>query len=213
MTAHFIELFLIGITFSFGPCFLFCGPAALAFIAATKRNAAEGLLAAILFSISRMVVYILLGFLAGGLGRVFLDSLSSFRKPIFSAGGFLIAVSGIIIMIGRYQQMGFCRIFDKKILERKILGPILFGLIIGILPCLPLSGVLAYIALIAGGAKEGALLGLSFGLGGIVSPIILFGAFSGALAQWVARKPAIYEYFRIACGFILFVIGVRLIFY
>ena len=90
-------------------------------------------------------------------------------------------------------------------------GLILLGLTVGLLTCLPLLGVLAYIALRATSFWQGALYGFSFGVGQLVSPLILFGVLASSLPAILIKNQRTLSFFRSACGFLLFLAGVQLI--
>ncbi|MFA5357159.1 MAG: sulfite exporter TauE/SafE family protein, partial [Candidatus Omnitrophota bacterium] len=54
-------LFLTGVLFGSGPCVASCGPFLISYIAGTRKTAARGVVAYILFSSARVSVYIALG--------------------------------------------------------------------------------------------------------------------------------------------------------
>jgi len=87
----------------------------------------------------------------------------------------------------------------------------LLGFLVGFAPCLPLLGVLAYIAFHAQGFAQGALLGLAFGAGTLLSPLILFGSLAGAISPVLLKKPIVYNIFSRLCGLILMYFGIGMI--
>lgn len=60
-----VELFIIGITVSFGPCLVFCSPVILPYIAATKQGWREGLRTTLIFLFTRLVAYVDISKVAG----------------------------------------------------------------------------------------------------------------------------------------------------
>lgn len=206
-----IELFVIGITASFGPCFVFCSPIILPYIASTRHSWQEGLSATLIILVARLVAYSLFGLLAGGFGRLFIERLQQFEYLVFLLGGLFIAGLGLLITLGKEPTHRLCQILRKQVVDDSIKGPILLGLVVGILPCLPLLGVLAYIALTAQNLLQGAFYGLAFGLGKFISPLIPLGVLASILPAGLIKNQKIYVFFSRVCGFILFLIGVNLV--
>lgn len=206
-----VELFIIGITVSFGPCLAFCSPVILPYIAATRRGWREGLAAILTFSFVRLTAYILLGLLAGMLGELLTRGLHQFEYLIFFTGGLFISLLGLLIIFGRDYHHHLCQVLRSYAVDNKIKGPIMLGLIVGILPCLPLLGVLAYITLEAQNLWQGAFYGLAFGMGKLISPLIPLSILASALPAGLIKNPRIYGFFSRLCGFILFLIGVNLV--
>lgn len=204
-----IELFIIGITVSCGPCLAFCSPIILSYIAGTRQGWKEGLVAILTFSFARLVIYCLLGLLAGLFGRVIAEWLYQFDYLIFLGGGIFISLLGLLIIFG--EEPHICQVLRRHTVDSSIKGPIMLGIIMGILPCLPLLGVLAYIALKTQNLWQGAFYGLAFGVGVLVSPLIPFGVLASVLPAGLIKKRRIYSLFSRLCGFILFLVGVNLI--
>lgn len=206
-----IELFIIGITVSFGPCLAFCSPVILPYIAATRRGWREGLVAILTFSFTRLVAYCLLGLLAGLFGRLLSEWFHQFGYLIFFIGGLFISLLGLLIVFGRDYRHHLCQVLRSYAVDNKIKGPLMLGITIGILPCLPLLGVLAYIALRTENPWQGAFYGLAFGVGKFISPLIPLGVLASALPAGLIKNQRIYGFFSRLCGVILFLIGVNLI--
>jgi len=206
-----IELFIIGLTVSFGPCLLFCSPVILPYIAATKKGWREGLKSVLIFTLSRLVAYTILGLLVGLLGRLLTEKLYRFDNFLFILGGLFITLLGILIIFGKDPQLRLCQVLRRYTVDSERGGLILLGITVGLLPCLPLLGVLTYIALRATSFWQGALYGFSFGMGTVISPLILFGVLASALPGILIKSQKVLNFFRTACGFLLFLAGVQLI--
>ncbi len=208
----FIELFIIGITVSFGPCLAFCSPVILPYIAATRRGWREGLKATLLFLSTRLVIYTLLGLLAGLFGRLIAEWLHQFGYMVFFIGGLFILFLGVLIIFGKEPGHRLCQVLRKNVVDNNnIKGPILLGITSSILPCLPLLAVLAYIALMAQSLWQGAFYGFAFGMGKFISPLIPLGVLVSALPAGLIKNQKMYSLFGRVCGFILFLVGVNLI--
>lgn len=206
-----MELFIIGITVSLGPCFAFCGPVILPYIAATRRGWKEGLKATLIFLFSRLVAYIILGLLAGLLGRLLILWLRQFEYLIFLIGGILILIIGLMIIFGKESHPLLCQFLSRQVVDNNIKGPMLLGLIVGILPCLPILAVLSYIALKSQNLWQGAFYGFSFGMGKFISPLIPLGVLASSLPKVLIKNQRIYNFFNRLCGFILFFIGLNFV--
>jgi len=208
---NLIELFTIGITMAFGPCLFFCTPIVLSYIGGTQDSGQKGFKSVLIFSLSRAFIYVLLGLLAGLFGKILTTSLDKYSLAIFITGGAFISLSGILILLGKNPNLHLCQILRKYTVEDNIRNTIILGIIIGLLPCTPLLGILVYISLTSKNLWQGALLGLSFGIGTIISPLIIFGIVVSSLPKKIIKNPKTFEIFKKACGFLLFLFGVQLI--
>ena len=208
---NMIELFTIGITMAFGPCLFFCTPIVLSYISSTQDNWQKGFKSVLIFSLSRAIIYVLLGFLAGLFGKILTATLDKYSLTIYLFGGMFICLSGILILIGKNPNYPFCQTLRKYSVENDVRSSITFGIIMGLLPCTPLLGILVYISLISKNLWQGALLGFSFGVGTIISPLIIFGILVSSLPKKIIKNPEIFDIFKKACGFLLFLFGVQLI--
>jgi sulfite exporter TauE/SafE len=108
--------------------------------------------------------------------------------------------------------MSYCRVAACRLAQRAgIRGSALLGLFAGILPCLPLLGVLTFTALYARDLWEGAFYGLAFGAGKLFSPLIVLGMLAGSAPALLSRYGRAFSYFAKLCGVVLIVIGISLI--
>jgi len=206
-----LKLFTLGITVSFGPCIAHCSLVILPYIAATTQSWKGGLKAILAFSVARLAIYGALGLLAGLLGRTIIEQLLHFEPQIMVAGGILIASLGLYIFL-RKNGASHCRVAACGSAHRAdIRGSALLGLFAGILPCLPLLGVLTFTALHAQDLWQGASYGLAFGAGKLFSPLILLGMLAGSAPALLTRYGRVFSYFTRFCGVILIFIGISLI--
>ncbi len=206
-----IELFTIGITMAFGPCLFFCAPIVLSYIGATQDSGWKGFKSVLIFSLSRAFICVLLGTLAGFFGEILTTTLDKYSLTIYIIGGTFISLSGILILLGKNPNLHFCQISRKYTVENDVRSSIILGIIIGLLPCTPLLGILVYIGLVSKDLWQGALLGLSFGVGTMISPLIIFGILVSSLPKKIIKSPKTFEIFKKICGFLLFLFGVHLI--
>lgn len=209
----YVNLFLVGLTLGWGPCLVSCAPLLLPYIAATKRGWKEGLNSTLIFASARLFAYLLLGLLVG-ISSDLTSRLLSAQSAIYiqrSGGGFLILL-GMLIVVGKNYHLPLCHILQRQFINRGVGSMFILGFITGILPCLPLLGVLSYIALITKSPVEGAFYGLSFGFGNLFSPLIPLGLLAGILSEAFKRDKIQFLFIRI-CGFLLILFGIQLAFF
>jgi sulfite exporter TauE/SafE len=205
-----LKLFILGITVSFGPCIAHCSMVILPYIATTTQNWKGGLKAILAFSVARLAIYGALGLLAGLLGLAVTTRLLQFEPQMMVAGGILITLLGLYIFL-RKNEMS-CRAAACRSAHRAdIKGPALLGVFAGVLPCLPLYGVLTFTALYAQNLWQGAFYGLAFGAGKLFSPLIVLGVLAGSAPALLSRYGKAFGYFTRLCGIVLILIGVSLI--
>ena len=197
LTYILVQGFVIGA----GPCLLICAPILLPYIAGTKKSWREGLKATLVFGLARLAVYTFLGGVVGYIGyflfQLFHDQL--WGKVLWSFAGVFIFALGLLIIVGKGAGNPFCRYLQKHTLENSTKSLIILGVVIGLSPCLPLLAVLTEIMFIAEKFYQGFLYGFAFGVGTVVSPLLLLGAVAP-----LVKKSRILE---IVCGILLMGMG------
>lgn len=209
----FINMFLAGLTLGVGPCLSFCAPILLPYIAATSKGWKEALKITLIFSFSRFLAYVLLAFLAGWSAKLINPFLNTHPKRFnfLLIVGIFIILLGILILSGKKINFGFCQFLNKYFIDKSFPSMFIIGLSVGFAPCLPLIGILSYILVTASNPLQAALYGMSFGLGTIISPLILLGMAAGSLPKILFTNYKIYNLFIKICGVILILWGFYLI--
>jgi sulfite exporter TauE/SafE len=192
MWGEILQAISLGFLYGIGPCTLSCAPLVVPLIMSTAKNSKHGVWLSLVFSFGRVLSYILLGALTGFLGYVLIKVVS---KKIL---GIFLIILGILL---------FFKIQNKCILKSKIkissssiaLGT---GFIYGMAPCQPLIALLGLTAA-SSSAFTGLLMGLAFGIGTIISPIIILGFFSG----WFAKQKEFKEIIPYVSGVFLIIMG------
>jgi sulfite exporter TauE/SafE len=135
-------------------------------------------------------VYTLLGAVMGAIGSVFSISL-----PTWLIGVFFILL-GIAL---------FFNVHTKCLVPRvRVTGlhmSFVAGVVLGLSPCAPMLGALG-LAVASKSALTGGLIALAFGVGTVLSPVLLIGAVSGKWAS-VKEFKGINNY--IAGGFLVLI--------
>jgi sulfite exporter TauE/SafE len=190
-----LEALVLGISFGFGPCITTCAPVIVPFVASTSSNYKEGLKSTVVFSAGKVLSYTLLGTLSGLLGMQLEQIISA--KVV---GLFMIIMAAFVFFD-----------FHKKCLCRKIRvtnNRVLFtaGIVMGLTPCGPMLAALA-LAVLSKSWLTGGAIGLVFGLGTMLSPLLVIGMMSGAWARRVAQNPEFARMNRIVCSLFLALIG------
>ena len=211
MIKTFVEWFIIGITLSFGPCLFSCSPLILPYIAATQKGAWGGLKTIFIFSLTRLTIYVFLGYIAASIGIILMHYLQTNRHLLNVLGGSFISAMGIFILFG-IPKFNFCNFMKKHLVENKGISVIFLGIIAGLSPCPPLLGVLGCIVLISKRSLEGAIYGLAFGAGTFISPLLLLGVFAGMVPHRIVKSENIQKLFIRICSVILVIMGIQLIF-
>ena len=183
---------VVGFMYGFGPCTVFCAPIITPIILSSAKSARDGLVQYFSFKAGKILVYTLLGLLMGYLG-----SSISYRLPPEFFGGFLILM-GILILLKKMPK--FCHLFSKTTSRHTMF---ISGIIIGFVPCPPLLATLA-IATMSQSAIIGALIGFFFGLGGLLSPLLLISLFAG---KWASMSKEFQNTNIFLSGVFLIIIG------
>jgi sulfite exporter TauE/SafE len=128
-----------------------------------------------LYNISRLSSYTVFGILAGLVGSIFLLT-NQLRGYLSIFAGMFMALYGLSTFIPQLRR--FTTIRTPSLAKyTKNRGPVLFGLLNGLMPCGPLQAMLIYAAA-TGSAIQGGIAMLTFGLGTIP---LMFG-FGNALS-------------------------------
>ncbi len=208
----YIDVFILGATLSWGPCLSFCAPILLPYIGATQKGWLAGLKVSLAFSLARIVPYVILSLVSATLGQYLIQRFyqADAGSIIYTAAGAFIAFLGIIILLGKSAHLHICPPV-KKIGAQGVQEMIVLGLLVGFAPCLPLIGLLTYIAFNVPNFLQGMLLGLTFGVGTLISPLVLCAPLVGAGANLLLKKPLLYKIFSRLCGLILLYFGIGMI--
>jgi sulfite exporter TauE/SafE len=197
-----IYLALQGFFFGLGPCLFTCAPIILPY-AGTKKTWKEGVIAALNFSIGRLLVYMVLGGLFGYFGALMLKHYysSGFYHYIQAGLSVLLISIGASVLIGRKIGFKFCSAGEGSTL--------LLGVLVGLSPCVPLTGILIEIALFSDNFLSGLAYSFFFGIGTVMSPLLLLSA-AVPLVGGINRK--VSGIFNYICAAMMMLAGVYLLF-
>jgi thiol:disulfide interchange protein DsbD len=172
----------LGFAYGMGPCLVSCAPFLAPVFLASDGGVRKSWQIILPLSLGRLVAYSTFGALVGMAGH--------YLKGQIAADSIRLVVGCAVLMMGlallfrktdkccapaRPQNATIKRI-DRLDAPRMLMpgGLFLMGIGMALSPCAPL-GVVLFSASMSGGAAEGLLLGLSFGLGAILIPALAYG--------------------------------------
>lgn len=207
------DIFIMGVILGVGPCLYFCAPIISPLIAATQSGWLKGLKSVILFSLSRIFAYVVLASVATVFGQLTIDRFygDKLTKNIHFTIGLFILLIGVILLLGKSPRLKICQRLCRHTTSQSLKSLVILGLLIGFSPCLPMLGVLGYIASESKDLLYGAFLGLCFGLGTAISPLIPLGILSAGLPRLILRRERFLDIFNRICGLFLIYLGLQLI--
>ena len=206
-----ISLFLSGLALGSGPCLVSCGPLLISYIAATKTDFKAGLLVYLIFSFSRISVYLVLGFLTGVFSQEIIHKIFGQGSLIFFLIGLFILLLGLLIILGIQPNLRLCKLWEEKFIKKDTKSIITLGILFGITPCLPLVGILSYISIVSKSIITSLLYMLSFGIGTLVSPLLLLSLVAGSIPQLLKAHSKLSNLFKILCGLIIMTLGFQIL--
>ncbi|MCX5709059.1 MAG: sulfite exporter TauE/SafE family protein [Candidatus Omnitrophica bacterium] len=204
-----LSMFLSGFLFGSGPCLASCGPFLISFIAATNKNIPQAIKFYSFFSLSRVAVYLVLGLLIYYLGIMVQEYLFPGYVSLF--GGIFIVLCGLFIILGKKLKLPWISRFNKFPPQNQLKNPFVFGLIYGLIPCVPFLTVLSYCGLVSRNWSQALFFTFCFGLGTYLSPLLVVSVFSGAISGFL--KGASEKYLKVIsvlCGLIIIFLGLQL---
>ncbi|HVN67712.1 MAG TPA: sulfite exporter TauE/SafE family protein [Candidatus Sulfotelmatobacter sp.] len=199
-----LYFFVQGVIIGSGPCLLLCAPVIIPYVAGRQQGWLDGLRATLLFGLGRLFSYTLLGGVAGYIGSYLFQIMAGrvWGNVIWSLASALIVLLGVMIALGRGVNNPFCKWAERRS------GIFWLGVMLGLSPCLPFIAVLTGIMFAAEKFQQGFLLGAAFGLGTLISPLLLFGPLAAALPAKLKGG----RFVNWLCGIFLAGYGLQLIF-
>lgn len=208
-----LSILLQGFAIGSGPCMIICAPILLPYIAGTKRTWQEGLKATLIFGLTRMLIYTLMGGVVGYIGYSMFNLFynRAWGMYVWVIGGLFIITLGILIMLGKGIKNPVCKFLQTQTLENSNKSMVFLGIVIGFSPCLPLIAVLTEIMFMVEEFYQGFLYGAAFGVGTVLSPLLLLGALAPVFPSKFIKTEKAGKVFNAVCGFLLIAVGIYII--
>ncbi len=168
---------VMGLVYGIGPCIAVCGPVILPYTIATSRSGRKVFYTNLAVVTGRVLSFMVLGFLGGLLGQIVVERYNS--AGIFRGVQLLLSLMCILVggrFILRREEREYC----VEGLSRYVKTPLIFGVVMGFVPCPPLLAILSYVVLLSNpwmGMLHLFLFGIGTGL-----PLLALGGGGGWLA-------------------------------
>jgi len=209
-------MFLTGLLFGSGPCLASCGLILISYIGATRKNPYSGIITYILFSSSRILVYVLLSLVVFLSGQFVTERfLSDSSRYIFIFGGVFIILMGIFLIFGSRISFKPLAAIQRVMVGWDKKNAIILGILYGIIPCGPFMALLSYIGLVSKTWIQSSVYSLSFGLGTFFSPLLLLAIISGYIPGLsrlhIPGLSGLSGIIRVVCGAMIIFLGFQIL--
>ncbi|MBP7216566.1 MAG: sulfite exporter TauE/SafE family protein [Candidatus Omnitrophica bacterium] len=202
-----LTFFLFGLSFGAGPCLASCGPLLLSYIVGTKKDIRASLLAYLAFSLSRIAIYVIIGF------SVFscMQMLARYEHFITIASGIFLIIVGALIALGKAVSFKICQRAQDTLLRNDLKTIVVLGVITGIAPCAPLISIISYVGITAKHWLHSLVYSLAFGIGTAVSPLLFLVVVAGIIPGLIKNQERFQRIFNLVSGAVIILLGVLLL--
>lgn len=201
-----VNIFLLGLVYGLTTCSLSCMPYLAPYAIGMGGGFREGIRGSITFVSGKVFTYSLMGAIAAYFGSEVIKFNADTVSYIF---GITLIYIGLSMLLKKEKSGCSGKGFKKRLSERYF-GRFPFftlGMMTSLLPCLPLSALFLMTAN-SGSGYIGAVYGFLFGIGLIVSPIILAGGFLGFLSGRLGlEKPDMKNFMTVASALMMIFMG------
>jgi cytochrome c-type biogenesis protein len=197
-----LSVLLMGVSVGLTSCAATCLPFLGTWTLGRGRGGWSAFTDTAFFLAGKILAYALLGAGAGYLGHWLTDSLSG------GVGHIAIGISGIIagawLMVPK-RKSSQCP--PKK--KGASLPPFLLGFSMSLVPCAPLTSLLALSAM-TGQTFQGAQYGALFGIGTALTPLLVIMPLVGVMGKIIIQdRPWLGKWMRLMAGATLCILGLR----
>ena len=192
---------LVGLSVGLTTCAFGCLPFLGVWAFGRAGGSGEAARHTALFITGRLMAYTLLGGVAGAFGGTL--------ERVLSMGASHVALGTVSVVAGLLLLRRGLRPASCATAGRASVPPLLLGLTMALTPCAPLASLLGACATAASGAT-GASLGLAFGLGAAVTPVLLIVPVLGGMGQRMTERQAgLGRWLRLGGAMVLVWLGVN----
>lgn len=153
------QIFLSGLIMGVSLCGLHCCFLLFPLVVKESQKKIDVIKIGISFGISKIFVYGIIGGLSSLIGTHIQNIIQ--RRTFSYISGIILILTGLWFLLPIKKHI---KIFKSSI-------PVLLGIIEGIIPCVPLMGLVFYLAYISKSFYFGFISGSLFGLGSIIFPV------------------------------------------
>jgi len=172
----------LGFAYGLGPCLISCAPFLGPVFIACDGGIRKSWKIILPLSLGRMIAYSSFGMIAGMLAHYVKDAIATDTiRIVIGCAALMMGLALLLRKSGNscsYKKEQSAPLQRKERSENSELlmpaGLFLMGISMALTPCAPL-GVVLFSAAMTGSATGGLFLGMSFGLGAIVIPAIVYG--------------------------------------
>lgn len=208
MKENLYYLFISGLVLGSGPCLYFCAPILIAYTAIHKATFKKSVLSYLVFSLFKIISYMILGLICAlGVQIIHNPAFGGYQRHIYTALGIFIILIAITTFFFSEKGIGkICAWMHKG--NIKNVG--VLGFLMGLSPCLPLLGILNYIVIISQNAFDAVFYSFIFGIGTVMSPLLILVVLSAKLANKFSQNNKIKILLRIICALMLLFLGTKI---
>jgi len=205
-------VWLLGLSMGLTACTVTCLPFLGTWALGRASHPGEALRHTSAFLAGRVATYACLAALAGALGLGLAKALGgSWGNAAIGLASILAGLWLVVKPQGKSAPKGetvaVVQVHRQK--PRDHLPPLLLGASLSLTPCTPLASLLALSAS-AGSAGQGALMGLTFGLGAAVTPILVLVPLAGRLGrEMLSGRAWLSRWLVWASAAVLVILGLR----
>lgn len=198
-TVGLAGVFLLGVSVGLTACAVSCLPFIGTWAFARAQGGWAGIEDLAAFLAGRLAGYGMLGGAAGLAGEALARALNGPSGHIAIGSAAIIAG---LALAWKGRDHGPCRAAKAN------LPPFAMGAALSLTPCAPLGSLLAAAAL-GGSVPNGAAMGLVFGLGAAVTPLIVAMPLLGLFGRGISARPGLERWLRLGGAAVLISLGVR----
>lgn len=170
-------------------------PALFFYVSANTDNLNETIVKISILLIGRMLAYMLLGILVGfSMQKIqqFLGFLDFYGIKLLA--GIIIVILGVSVWHNKPKSNDICtkNLIATTNMKNDFSYLFFLGFIIGLSPCAPLIALLFEMALFVKNSLQGMLFMAAFGVGTVLSGLLVFGVMNG-LFKFISHKTALSQ--------------------
>ena len=215
-SATYGSAFFMGLMTGMSYCTVGCAPFLSTYVMGTASRTGDGIQLYGMFALGRIITYSVLGVITAGLGSAVI--VNTEEMPVVFLCGLVLVGLGVLLCFHRVNLE--CRCAKTAGLRERMASHLTgsshircfaAGVILSTIPCPPLLGMLTY-GLQSSSPLGSSLLMLLFGLGTVLSPLLIIVGLAGLFAQQIKRKVPHYTMlFQRVAGVIFIAMGGRLL--